>query len=263
MSSTFPLFVVAGIGDGSGTGAATARLFAKAGYAVALISRREDALNQFKDELSGGASRANVAAFPVDEYSGKSIQSAFASIKSTFPRSPLRVALWNAGAAVWKPFLETTSEDVLTVTCINIAGAFAFAHEVLQIFTAQEPETAAEGGLAGDKQTKGTLLFSGATASVRGTEKTAAFAAGKHGIRALAQSLAKEFGKQNIHVAHAIIDGNILTEKFAHKNDPEYVKNANVRLDPSSIAEAYEYLVKQDCSSWTWELDLRPAHEQW
>jgi len=256
-----PLIVVAGIGNGSGTGAATARLFAKAGYHVALLARGNDNLTKFKNELTSAG--ANATAFPVEDYSQKSLSSAFANIKSTYPNSPLRVALWNAGSAVWKPFLEITPEEVQTVTDTNVVGAFSFAREVLQVFTTQEPEAATEGGFAGDKQKKGTLLFTGATASVRGNTTTSAFAAAKHGIRALSQSLAKEFGKQNIHVAHAIIDGSILTAQSRLKDNAEWVANVNGRLDPNSIAAAYEYLVKQDSSSWTWELDLRPAHEKW
>jgi len=256
-----PLIVVAGIGNGSGTGAATARLFAKAGYNVALIARGSDHLTKFRDELKGGG--ANATDFPIKDYSVQSLSSAFASIKSTYPNSQLRVALWNAGSAVWKPFLEITPEEVQNITDTNIVGAFAFAREVLQVFTAQEVETAGEGGFAGDRQKKGTLLFTGATASVRGNTTTSAFSAAKHGLRALSQSLAKEFGKQNIHVAHAIIDGSIITGQSRHKDNAEWVANANVRLDPNSIAAAYEYLVKQDSSSWTWELDLRPAHEKW
>ncbi|KAF9002184.1 hypothetical protein BDQ17DRAFT_1542485 [Cyathus striatus] len=109
---------------------------------------------------------------------------------------------------------------------------------------------------------RGTLLFTGATASLRGNAVTSAFASGKFGTRALSQSLAKEFGKQNIHVAHAIIDGSILTDQSKNCG-PEWEKNEDVRLNADSIASSYLYLVNQDRSAWTWELDLRPAHEKW
>ncbi|EIW76929.1 NAD(P)-binding protein [Coniophora puteana RWD-64-598 SS2] len=229
-----PLIVVAGIGNGSGTGAATARLFAKAGYDVALIARGNNSLTKFKDELTSAG--VNAASFSLADYSSRSLTSAFAGIKSTYPNSPLRVALWNVAFDVRKPFLETTPEEVQIATDTNVVGAFAFSREVLQVITTQEPETTIEGGVAGDRQKKGTLLFTGATASVRGNTTTSTFAAGKHGIRALSQSLAKEFGKQNIHVAHVIIDGAIVTGQSRFRSNAEWVANVNVRLDSNSIA---------------------------
>jgi len=112
---------------------------------------------------------------------------------------------------------------------------------------------------------RGTLIFTGATASIRGNVVTSAFAAGKHGLRALSQSLAKEFGKQNIHVAHAIIDGGILTDMARQRMTPEQAANPDpdARLTPEAIANAYLFLTRQDRSAFTWELDLRPAHEKW
>jgi short-subunit dehydrogenase len=88
---------------------------------------------------------------------------------------------------------------------------------------------------------KGTLLFTGATASLRGGKVTAQFSSGKHALRALSQSLSKEFGKENIHVAHAIIDGLILTDKTIAFKDEEWAKNPNARLDPNSIAEVSHF----------------------
>jgi len=110
---------------------------------------------------------------------------------------------------------------------------------------------------------RGTLLFTGATASVRGNVTTSAFSAGKYALRSLSQSLAKEFGKQNIHVAHAVIDGGILTERSAKLRGEEWAKDEDRRLSAEGIAEAYVYLTHQPRSTWTWELDLRPAHENW
>jgi NAD(P)-dependent dehydrogenase (short-subunit alcohol dehydrogenase family) len=121
---------------------------------------------------------------------------------------------------------------------------------------------------------KGVLLFTGATASIRGNKLTSCFATGKHALRALAQSLAKEFGKENIHVAHAIIDGGILTERSTQMKGEEWAKNPDVRLDPDAIAkvslhvdvrranndafpQSYLYLAHQDRSAWTWELDCK------
>ncbi|EGN97567.1 hypothetical protein SERLA73DRAFT_75232 [Serpula lacrymans var. lacrymans S7.3] len=262
MSSARPLFVVAGVGNGSGTGAATARLFAKQGYRVALISRGVDSLNKLASEINTAGGEA--AAFPIKDYSAAEIKSAFTSLKAHFQNAPLRVALFNASFGVWKPFLEITEEEVQLSTETNIIASFAFARESLSIITKQDVELESEGGVAGGIRKKGTLLFTGATASIRGNVTTSAFAAGKFGVRALSQSLAKEFGKQNIHVAHTIIDGGILTDKSrSFRNDPNWEANPDVRLSAEGIANSYLYLVKQDSSAWSWELDLRPAHEKW
>jgi len=256
-----PIFVVAGVGNGLGTGAATARLFAKAGYNVALIARSAAPLNKLADEIKSTGGEAG--AFPLESethsgsgsYSPSSLQTAFATIKSRWPASPLRVALFNAGHNVRKPFLDITPEEVQTSVDTNIVAAFAFAREAILAFK----ELDIEGG----KGKRGTLLFTGATASLRGNTTTSAFAASKFGIRALAQSLAKEFGKQNIHVAHSIIDGGILTDRSKTYQSEEVLNNPDLLLKPENIAEAYLYLVNQDRSAWTWELDLRPAHEKW
>jgi NAD(P)-dependent dehydrogenase (short-subunit alcohol dehydrogenase family) len=138
-------------------------------------------------------------AFPLESvsesgsYTPSSLQSAFAAIKSRWPTSPLRVALFNAGHNVRKPFLDLTPEEIQTSVDTNIIAAFAFARQA--ILTFKELDIEEEG-----KGKRGTLLFTGATASLRGNTTTSAFAASKFGIRALAQSLAKEFGKENIHV---------------------------------------------------------------
>jgi len=250
-----PIFVVAGVGNGSGTGAATARLFSKAGYNVALIARNAESLSKLADEIK--STGGDAGAFPIPSYTPASVQSAFASIKSRWPASPLRVALFNAGHFVRKPFLEISAEEVQDSVDTNIVAAFAFAKEVLLAF--KELEIDEEGG----KGKRGTLLFTGATASLRGNTTTSAFATAKFGVRALAQSLAKEFGPQNIHVAHTIIDGGIITDRSRSYLSEEAQNNPNVRLSPESVAAAYMYLSNQDRSAWTWELDLRPAHEKW
>ncbi|KAI6096066.1 hypothetical protein EDD16DRAFT_1501019 [Pisolithus croceorrhizus] len=263
MSSVRPLFVVAGVGNGTGTGASAARLFAQKGYKVALISRGPESLNKLAEELSQHGGEA--AGFPVQDYSPNSIRAAFAAIRAHFPpsSSPLRVALFNAGYGVWKPFLEITDEELHNSLDINVAAAFAFSREVITDFLKLEFEDSSEGGQGGVRK-RGTLLFTGATASIRGNVTTSTFAAGKHGLRALSQSLAKEFGKKNIHVGptHSCI--GILTDRTRAKvNNPEWENNVDGRLDSDSIAKAYLDLVRQDSSAWTWEIDLRPAHEKW
>jgi len=250
-----PVVVVAGVGNGSGTGGSTARIFAQAGYRVALIARNADNLSSAAKAINAAGGEA--APFPIAAYDAKSIEGVFANIKSHWPAAPLKVAVYNAGYGVWKPFLELKEEDIQQCVNVNIVAAFAFARQSILAFQ-QVQELDANGK-------KGTLIFTGATASTRGNATTSAFAAGKHGLRALSQSLNKEFGKQNIHVAHVVMDGVILTDltKSSYNLGTEWAEDNNQRLHPDSIAKSYFYLANQDSSAWTWELDLRPAHEKW
>ncbi|KAH9841150.1 short-chain dehydrogenase/reductase SDR [Rhodofomes roseus] len=259
--SVRPVIVIAGIGNGTGTGAATARVFSKQGYRVALIARNADHLNKFTSELKETGGEA--AAFPVKDYSYGAVTSVVEGIRKyqwqTPEKAEIRVALWNAAFGAWKPFLDVTEQEVHDSVEANFVAPFAFSRQIILAF--QENELSELGK-------RGTLLFTGATASWRGNVSTSVFAAGKFAGRALSQSLSKEFGKQNIHVAHAIIDGGILTDRsLSRHSNPEdhkqFAENADIRLDAESIAKSYLYLANQDRSAWTWELDLRPAHEKW
>ncbi|SJL17358.1 uncharacterized protein ARMOST_20908 [Armillaria ostoyae] len=161
---------------------------------------------------------------------------------------PIRVALYNTTHDVWKPFLDITPEDVQGVTQTNFGGVFVFSKNVIQALQANQVD---------EKGRRGSSIFTGAIASVRGNIMTSAFSSGKHTLRALSQSLVKEFGKQNIHVSHAIIDGGILTNSARERhNDSEWEQNEDVRLSPDGIAESYLHLIKQPRSAWTWELDF-------
>jgi len=205
----------------------------------------------------------------VPSYTATSLSKAFATIKAhQSPLSPstkyeIRAALFNVGYGVWKPFLDVTPSEIQESVDTNIVAAFAFAREAILAF--KQNDIAIEGDEGSRARGKrGTLIFTGATASLRGNTITSAFAAGKFGLRALAQSLAKEFGKDNIHVAHSIIDGGILTDiARQRRGDPKWEANEDVRLSPEAIAQSYLFLANQERSAWTWELDLRPAHEKW
>lgn len=132
----------------------------------------------------------------MQSYSHEEISSAWAKIRERYPKPKysIRVAVYNAAAAVWKGFLDITPGEVQDVLQINVAAAFSFSREAILEFKENEIQEAVG--------KRGTLIFTGATASIRGNVTTSAFAAAKHAQRALSQSLAKEFGKQNIHVAH-------------------------------------------------------------
>jgi len=181
-------------------------------------------------------------------------------VREKFPSAKysIRAAVFNAGQSVFKPFLEITPEEVHNSLEVSIAAAFAFSREAILSFRDNDIEE--------PLGKRGTLIFTGATASSRGNTQTSLLAAGKFGARALSQSLAKEFGKDNIHVSNVIIDGVILTDRTRQalgQENAEFETNANIRLNPTSVADAFVYLTKQDRSAWTWELDLRPAHEKW
>ncbi|KAL0576193.1 hypothetical protein V5O48_005791 [Marasmius crinis-equi] len=256
MSSTKPVVVIAGLGSGGGTGGASARAFAKEGYSVALIARDAESLKAFESELKG--SGIDAVSFPIASYAFSDVADAFKRIRDHFsrPSYTIRAAVYNVGYVVWKSFLDLTPEDLEMSTEAHIDGAFAFSREAILDFK--------ENSIDPSSGARGVLIHTGSTSSIRGNVTTSAGSAGKHALRALSQSLSKEFGKQNIHVAHAIINGNILTPfTKVLRNDPEWEKNEAARLNPDSIAAAYVYLAKQDQSSWTWELDLRPAYEKW
>ncbi|KDR71635.1 hypothetical protein GALMADRAFT_229591 [Galerina marginata CBS 339.88] len=249
------VLVVAGLGNGSGTGASTARLFAKNGYSIALIARGADTVNKLAEEIN--TSGGHAASFAIASYSHDDITSVWTAIHAKFPKPEytIRVALFNVAHNVRKPFLDITPQEVHESLQTNVAAAFSFSHGAIKAFKENDIEQS--------NGKRGALLFTGATASIRGNVTTSAFAAGKFGVRALSQSLAKEFGKGNIHVTHVIIDGGILVDRQRERQSAEWAANEDVRLNPDSIATSYLYLVNQDRSSWTWELDLRPAHEKW
>ncbi|KAF8057473.1 hypothetical protein FPV67DRAFT_1429945, partial [Lyophyllum atratum] len=238
---------LAGLGDGTSLGGALARLFSKAGYGVALIARRADTVQELAEELNlaGG----DASPFHAESYSAENIKAVWNSIRARYPAPDyvINVAVFNVVQGFWKPFLEVTPENIRLAMETNVEAAFAFAREV--ILTFKENEIMEPIGK------RGTLIFTGAAASIRGNLITSAFAAGKHGVRALAQSLGKEFGTENIHVP---IRSSYIINRYPHLKG-----NPDLSLSPQGIADSYLFLVKQDRTAWTNELDLRSAHEKW
>jgi len=243
---------VAGYGSGSGIGASSGNIFAKAGYKVALISRNEASLKAGADKIK--ASGGEAAPFPVKTYDAPSIHAVFETIKKHWPNESIRAALWNVSSDKFKPFLSVTDDEWVRQAQLTMVAGAAFSKECVLAFksnTTLTPEGA-----------RGTLIFTGATASIRGNTTTSLLSTGKHALRALSQSLNKEFGKENIHVCEAVIDGYILND-FTKKELGEKANDPDKILLPDVIAENYLYLAHQNRSAWTWELDLRPAHEKW
>lgn len=233
---------ITGVGAVAGLGAALARRFADGGYQVAVSGRSPDKLQAVVDDIQQRGGRA--IALPGDAGNEADI---LADIQRVKALGPLKVAIFNVGNSVASPTLELSAKLFEQTWRASTLGGFLFAREATRALLDN-------GG--------GTLLFTGATASLRGKPPYAAFAAAKAGLRSLSQTFAREFGPQNIHVAHVVIDGGIDGERvrtLAPKWLEQLGEEGALRLE--DIAEAYWYLHSQPRSAWTQELDLRPFKE--
>ncbi|CAA9414359.1 MAG: Short-chain dehydrogenase, associated with 2-hydroxychromene-2-carboxylate isomerase family protein [uncultured Rubrobacteraceae bacterium] len=227
------------LGVGPGLGAAVARRFAREGFAVALMARREESVAGVQEEIeSAGGTALTVSADATDP---ASVAAAFDRVRAELGEP--EVFVYNAGAFQMGGILEISPEKFDECFKANCAGAFYAAQQVLPAMV--------EAG-------RGTVLLTGATAALRGGARFSALAVGKFGLRALAQSMAREFGPQGIHVAHAVIDGQIDTPGVREMSPG---REDHTMLSPDAIAEAYWQLHSQDRTAWTLELDLRPAVE--
>jgi NAD(P)-dependent dehydrogenase (short-subunit alcohol dehydrogenase family) len=227
------------LGVGPGLGATVARRFAREGFAVGLMARGEESLAAAREEVEGSGGTALAAA--ADATDAASVASAFDRVREELGEP--EVFVYNAGAFQMGGILELSPEQFDDCFRANCSGAFYGAQQVLPAMVERE---------------RGTIILTGATAALRGSAKFAALATGKFGLRALAQSMAREFGPQGIHVAHVIIDGQINTSRL-REAQPD--REESTTLSPESIAEAYWQLHTQDPTAWTLELDLRPALE--
>jgi NAD(P)-dependent dehydrogenase (short-subunit alcohol dehydrogenase family) len=235
------------VGAGPGLGAALARAFAKEGLAVCLTRRPRHVaeVESLADEIreSGGAAHA----FGVDAREEADMAALVDRIEREI--GPLEVAVFNIGANVRFPVVETTAQVYRKVWEMAAYGGFLMGREAARVMV---------------RRGKGTILFTGATASVRGRDGFSAFAGGKHALRALAQSMARELGPEGVHVAHVVIDGAIEGE-FIRGMVPDFEARLarDEILKPADIAANYVWLWKQPRSAWTHEMDLRPWSEAW
>ena len=231
--------VAAVLGVGPGLGAAISRRFAREGFKVALLARSEESTRPVREEIerSGGEALAVEA----DATDPSSVASAFEIVRDSL--GDPEVFVYNAGAFRMGGILEVSPEDFDACLRANCAGAFYAAQSVLPAML---------------ERGRGTVILTGATASLRGSAKFSALATGKFALRALAQSMAREFGPQGIHIAHTIIDGQINTPRVRGMSPG---RDEGTMLSPDAIAESYWQLHRQDPTAWTLELDLRPAVE--
>lgn len=237
--------VVLVVGAGDATGGAIARRFAREGYVACVTRRSADKLQPLVDSIrqSGGEAHG----FATDARKEDDVVALIERIETEI--GPIEAFVFNIGANVPCSILEETARKYFKIWEMACFSGFLNAREV---------------ALRMAKRKRGTLLFTGATAGLRGAAHFAAFAGAKHGLRALAQSMARELGPMNIHVAHVVVDGAIDTD-FIRTQFPERyaLKDEDGILDPEHIAENYWYLHSQPRDAWTFELDLRPWNERW
>jgi NAD(P)-dependent dehydrogenase (short-subunit alcohol dehydrogenase family) len=232
--------VAAVLGVGPGLGASVAHRFAREGFAVALMARSKQSVAGPREEIEGDGGTA--LPVPTDATDPASIASAFETIRADLDDP--EVFVYNAGAFELGGILEIEPERFDECFRANCAGAFYAAREVLPAMV---------------ERGRGTILLTGATAALRGSARFSALAVGKFGLRALAQSMAREFGPQGVHVAHVIIDGQINTPRVRGMY-PD--REEHTVLSSDAIAETYWQLHSQDPTAWTLELDLRPSVER-
>jgi len=249
MSLQRPLAIIAGVGPG--TGSSVALRFSEA-YTVVALARTpknyDGIVNAIRER---GGEAIGVQADVTDQ---GSIDAAFDAIHEAYPRVSTATAIYNVSSFVKKPFLELELQDFETGWATGVKGAFLFSKKTIPLLkkTAAAQATSADGYPP-------TLIFTGATAALKANPGFAGFATGKWGARALSQSLAKEFGPQGVHVAHAVIDGVI--DVPAAK---DWVKGVlDGKIAPKAIADVYWHLHTQPKTAFTWEIDIRPAVEKW
>lgn len=233
------------IGAGDATGGAIARRFAREGLVACVTRRQADKLAPLVESIRAEGGQAH--GFGSDARDEAAVVSLVEQIERDV--APIEVAVFNIGANVRFSITDTTERVYRKVWEMGALAGFLMGREVAKVMTPRG---------------HGTILFTGATASLRGSAGFAAFAGAKHALRALSQSMARELGPKGIHVAHVVIDGAIDT-RFIAENFPERYasKSQDGILNPDHIAENYWQLHRQPRSAWTHELDLRPWSEAW
>ena len=233
------------IGAGDATGGAIARRFAREGYVACVVRRHGDKLEPLVMQIENEGGRAR--AFGVDARNEEGVVAMVDTIEREV--GPIDVFVFNIGANVPSSILDETARKYFKVWEMACLSGFLTGREAAKRMVARAT---------------GTMLFTGATASLRGGANFGAFAGAKHALRALAQSMARELGPLGIHVAHVVVDGAIDTE-FIRTNFPERYakKDDDGILQPDHIADTYWYLHTQPRDAWTFELDLRPWIERW
>lgn len=233
------------IGAGDALGGAIARRFAREGFIAVGIRRQQDKLTALVEAIEAEGGKA--FGFGCDARKEEEVIALFDRIEAEI--GAIEVCVFNIGANVRFSILDTTARVYFKVWEMGCFAGFLTGREAAR---RMEPRG------------RGTILFTGATASVRGREGFSAFSGAKHALRALAQSMARELGPKGIHVAHTLIDGPIDTQWIAENFPESYARKVHDGiLDPDHIADNYWHLHTQPRDSWSHELDLRPWSESW
>jgi NAD(P)-dependent dehydrogenase (short-subunit alcohol dehydrogenase family) len=221
------------VGVGSGLSASLARLFTKAGMKVALAARRAT-------NLTALAQETKAKGFACDSTDRAQVQKLFADVETALGTPD--VVVYNASYRTRGPFVELDPDEVAKSIAVTAFGGFLVAQEAAKRMLAKA---------------HGAILFTGASASVKGYAQSAPFAMGKFALRGLAQSMARELSPQGIHIGHVVIDGGIRSDR--RPNPPD---RPDGMLDPDAIAQSYLHLLQQPRSAWAWEIELRPWLEK-
>ncbi len=220
------------VGAGKGLSAALARACAKRGMTVALAARNTE-------KLAPLVAETGAKAYACDATQPTAVQALFRAIESELGVPTLVV--YNASARVRGPFVEIEAAGVAKALEVSAFGGFLVAQEAAKRMLVLG---------------RGSIQFTGASASVKGYPQSASFAMGKFALRGLAQSMARELAPRGIHVAHFVIDGGI-----RQPGDARADRGADGFLDPDAIAQTYLFVHDQPRSAWTWEVELRPWTE--
>jgi hypothetical protein len=237
------------IGAGDFIGAAIAKRFAAEGFVIFAGRRNADKLAPLVADIE--ASGGSIVARALDARKQDDIT---AFLCAADAHAPLEVCIFNVGGNVNFPLLDTTERVFRKVWELACYAGFLTGREAARLMVPRG---------------QGCIFFTGATASVRGGIGYAAFASAKSGLRAVAQSMARELGPKNIHVAHLIIDAGVDTafvrERIKQQAGPQALENLepDQLMNPASVAEAYWQLYRQSRDAWTFELDVRPYREVW
>ena len=236
------------VGAGDAIGAAVARRFAAGGYSVCIARRDPAKSSALVAELTDAGSK--VHAFGVDARRENEVQELCERVEADV--GPIEVCLFNAGSNVKKSLHETSDKLFFKAWELACFAGFLVGREATRHML---------------RHGRGTMLFTGATASVRGSSGFAAFASAKFGLRAVAQAMARELGPKNIHVAHLLIDAGVDSPAIHQRMADRGIGASEIAPDSltrtSSIAEAYWFVHQQSRDGWSHELDLRPSVEKW
>jgi NAD(P)-dependent dehydrogenase (short-subunit alcohol dehydrogenase family) len=234
--------VIAGVGEGVGLG--LAKRFAAGGYKTVMLARSIEKFAEIERTIAKAGGEA--IGLQADARDEKTMIALLEKIEKDI--GPIEAAIYNAGAQHRKPLLEITGDVFEKVWRLGCFGGFVFGREAIRHMLPRG---------------KGTLMYTGATSSLRGGTNFSAFASAKFGLRAVAQSMAREFGPKGIHVATVVLDGAVDMPAI-HKMLPDLAKNTpeNGLLKPEAIAETYFQIHKQHPSAWTLETEVRPFCEK-